>query len=111
MIRSLNSIYSEINEYNTKFWSKYLLSIWLIMGSVIKMTLVIIIFIQTNIIKIAFTYGLLLLIPMFLFIINTASSVNYEANKSYILLNSIMASNAMHYINNIFVIKNKFKVI
>ena len=98
MIRSLNSLYSEINEYNTKFWSKYLLSIWLIMGSLINIILYLLLFSEINILfKIIFIFGLIIFITTFLFIINTSSSVNYEANKSYKLFNSLMASNTRFY--------------
>ena len=78
IIRSLNSIYSEINEYNTKFWSKYLMSIWIIMGSLINCIIYTIIISQINIVfKIPFIYGLSFIIIAFLLIINTSSSVNY----------------------------------
>ena len=40
-------------------------------------------------------YCIGIVIITFLFIMNTASSVNYEVNKSYKLLNSIMAMDAM----------------
>ena len=102
IIHSLNSLYSEINEYNTKFWSKYLLSIWLIMGSLINSVIFMIFFSQINkFFKIPLIYGLFILIITFLLIINTSSSVNYEANKSYKLLNSLMVSNARFYTKTI----------
>jgi hypothetical protein len=95
IIYSFNSIYAEINEYNTKFWSKYLLSIWLIMGSLINCVIFMIFFTQINkFFKFGLIYALILLIITFLIIINTSSSVNYEANKSYKILNSIVVSNA-----------------
>jgi len=50
IISSLNSLYFKINAYNTNFWSKYLLSIWLILGSVIIDSLYFIIFVPMNII-------------------------------------------------------------
>ena len=105
----LNLIYSEINEYNTSFWSKYLLSIWLILGSVINLTLYFLLFFKFNLImKTLFAYVLSLIIMKFVFIMNTASSVNYEANKSYKLLNSIMVFN--NRINRKNTIKSNLKV-
>ena len=105
----LNLIYSEINEYNTSFWSKYLLSIWLILGSVINLILYFVLFFKFNLImKSLFAYILLLIIMKFVFIMNTASSVNYEANKSYKLLNSIMVFN--NRINRKNTIKSNLKV-
>ena len=97
-IFSLDSLYSEINEYNTKLWSKYLLTIWLIMGSLISLTLFVIISSKiNNLMRILCSFGLFLFITTFLLIINTSSSVNYEANKSYKLFNSLMASNSKLY--------------
>jgi len=96
----LNSIYSEINEYNVSFWSKYLLSIWLIIGSVITNCLYFSSFIQMNkLVKCLIEYFVIIIIISFLFIINTVSSVNYEANKSYKLLNSIMVYNVRNHKN------------
>ena len=87
----LNSIYSEINEYNESFWSKYLLSIWLLLGSVITICLYVIFFTEINTFaKYLIGYFVIIIIITFLLIINTVSSVNYEANKSYKLLNSYM---------------------
>ena len=46
--------------------------------------------------KIAFylmEYSIVVVIIAFIFIMNTTSSVNYEANKSYKLLNSVMVFN------------------
>ena len=80
------------------FWSKYLLSIWLILGSVITNCLYFMLFIEMNIIlKYLIGYFVILIIISFLFIINTVSSVNYEANKSYKLLNSIMVFNIRNH--------------
>jgi len=118
MIRSLSSIYSEINEYNSNYWSKYFLTIWLIFGFCIVVSLYVIIFIGMNIIcRIVLIYAIGTLVLIFLFIINTASSVNLEANKSYKLLNSLMVSlNKPHkqFVSNrslYFVYKIEIKVI
>ena len=72
MIRSLDSLYLEINEYNTKFWSKYLLSIWLIMGSFINVLLFVLLLSQINILYRFMTiFGLFLFVSTFLMIINS----------------------------------------
>jgi len=95
IIRSLNQIYSEINEYDTTFWSKYIFTVWFIYGSVISIALYFILFVEMDIIcNIALIYAVIISIMIFLFIINTASSVNYEANKAIKLLNHIMVTNA-----------------
>ncbi len=48
--------------------------------------------------EIALIYAVVVFIMILLFIINTASSFNYEANKSIKLLNHIMVSNAKRYV-------------
>jgi hypothetical protein len=95
IMRSLNHIYSEINEYNDTFWSKYIITVWFIYGSVISIALYFISFVEMEIVcEITLIYAVVISIMIFLFIINTASSVNYEANKSIKLLNHIMVSNS-----------------
>jgi len=95
VIRSISCLYSEINDYNISYWSKYLLSIWLIFVIIINTFLYLTIFGKMiTIIRVVFIYISFLFIMGFLFIINTASSVNYEANKSYKLLNQLMSSNS-----------------
>ena len=58
---NFNSIYSEIAEYNNSFWSKYLLSIWLILGLVIITFLYCVLFSEMNII-IRFIIGYALIV-------------------------------------------------
>jgi uncharacterized membrane protein len=93
-MRSLNQIYSEINEYDTTFWSKYIFNVWFIYGSVISIALYFISFVEMDIIcEIALIYSVIISIMIFLFIINTVSSVNNEANKSIKLSSHIMVTN------------------
>ena len=90
IIRSFDAIYRKIIEYNSTFWSKYLLIIWLFFGTLIIFSLFIIIFNPMAIaIKISFSYFLLFYLIMYIFILSMASSVNSEANKSYKLFNSL----------------------
>lgn len=116
LIKKLSSIYSEIDDYNNNFWSKYLLSIWLIFRSVINTTLYLTIFGQMHIIcRIVFIYAVSIFIITFMFIVNTASSVTLEAMRSYKLLNNLMVSNAKTY-SKVYVMSNyrnffKIKVI
>ena len=44
IMKALNRLYVEINEYNTTYWSKFLLSVWIIFGSVIVVLIYIILF-------------------------------------------------------------------
>jgi len=92
-IRSLNLLYSEINEYNDSFWSKYLLIVWIFYGSGIVLGLYGLLFVEMNIfVKTIISCFVIFLFLIFIMIINTASSVNYEANKIYKILNQMIAS-------------------
>jgi hypothetical protein len=92
-IQDLDAKYSELNEFDRNFWSKYLLSIWLIFIAFVNFILYIFLFADLDIIfKLIAGYGSALFILIFIFIISTASSVNYEANKIYKPLNHIMAN-------------------
>jgi hypothetical protein len=113
-IHSLNSIHNEINEYNISFWSKYLLSIWLIFGSSTILCLYCALFIKMNLIyKLILLYLSFLFITLFVFIANMASSVNSEANKSYKLLNEIIILNNKSYLlpTNYYRLSRNLKVI
>ena len=96
-LQSFDSLYSEIDEYNTTFWSKFLFSFWLTFGSFNVLFLYIILFAPLNyVIKIFLVYNMLLWLFCFLFIIFTASSVTYCAKKSYKTLNSLIISYSKH---------------
>ena len=119
-IRSINSIYSEINEYNNTFWSKYLLSIWFIFGFVLNLLLFSILFKGLNLFfNLLLIILFLIFITMFVFIVNMSSAVNYEANKSYKLLNSLLLSynkslpktQLRYYISLKFKVNKRFKII
>ncbi len=98
VINSLDSIYVEIDDYNSNFWSKYLLIIWLIFGSYIVTCLFCLLFVKDLISKLIMGYTFFVSVLNFLFVINTASSVNYEAKKSYKLLNSFMATDRSGFV-------------
>ena len=92
-LQSFNSLYSEINEYNKTFWSKFLGVFWLTYGLNIVMYLYITLFIpMAFFILIILIYVMIVIIISFLFIIITASSVTYSANKSYKTMNSLYVS-------------------
>jgi hypothetical protein len=98
VINSLDSSYVEIDEYNSNIWSKYLLTIWLILGSEIVTALYCLLFVKDIIIKLIIGYLFVVWVLTFLFVINTASSVNYEAKKSYKLFNIFMATNRSGFV-------------
>jgi hypothetical protein len=92
-ILNLNAIYSELNEYNREFWCLYLLSVWLLFGVFIIFTSYFFFFwrIDYNFESFCCLYFSFTILT-FLFIMSTASSVNYEANKIYKPLNQVMAN-------------------
>jgi hypothetical protein len=94
----LDSSYVEIDDYNKNFWSKYLLTIWLILGSQTVTLLYCLLFVKDIIFKLIIRYAFVAWVLTFLFVLNTASSVNYEANKSYKLLNIFMATNRSGFV-------------
>jgi hypothetical protein len=94
IIRNLDAKYSELDECNQEIWSKYLLSIWLIVGTLINFHLYPLFFVKMTVTqKLISGYRAAFTFLGFLFLITNASSVNYEANKMYKLLNHIMVYN------------------
>ena len=96
-LQSFDSLYSEINEYNTTFWSKSLFCFWFIFGHFLVVLLFVVIFgIRIIILRLLFAYFLFVFTISFLFVIFTASSVTYSVNKSYKILNSMLISYSKH---------------
>jgi hypothetical protein len=91
IIKSFDSIYSVINEYNNTFWSKFLFVFWVTLGSINVLMIYMLLMVPGSLtIKLLFSYTSTFWTLCFLFIIFTASSVNYSVNKSYISLNSLI---------------------
>jgi hypothetical protein len=106
-IRDLDAKYSELNEFDRNFWSKYLLSTWLTFVALLNFILYISLFADLNIFfKLVAGYASALLILIFIFIISTASSVNNEASQIYKPLNHIMAIQSFKRLG----LKEKIKV-
>ena len=92
-LQSFDSLYNEINGYNTTFWSKFLLVFWVTIGSCDVFLIHVCIFGRIPIwLIITFVYCSLFLFGFFIFIIFTASSVNHSVYESYKSLNSLNAS-------------------
>jgi len=97
IIQNLSQIYSEIYYYNDNYWSKYLLTIWILHGSVISTTFYTALFGQMHkICRIVIIYVAIVLSITFLSIVNIASSVTLEVNRSYKILNHVMVSDGSH---------------
>src|SRR5262249_54713600 len=95
VIHSMDSLYCELTEYNDTFWSKYLLIFWTICGLLLTFIIFDALFTSINLLlRIIFFYCAILFSILFLFVILTAASVEYENKKTYKLLNSIMAFNS-----------------
>ena len=95
-LQSFDSLYSEINEYNT-FWSKILLTFWALLGNMNVSMISIVLFVKFEIFTmLIFIYCLCVYGFIFIFLIISTSSVTYCANKSYKTLNSLIISYSKH---------------
>ncbi len=91
----LNSIILEIDTYNTDLWSKYLMIVLMLVIIVFDILLFQTIFGKMSFFfKMLFFYGSCLVFLLLIILIKTASSVSFEANKSYKLLNKLFIT---HY--------------
>jgi hypothetical protein len=97
ILRSLNSIISEINTYNNDLWSKYLMIFLTLIIIGLDLVLFQSIFGKISLfLKIIMFYSSCLMFLLITIFINTASSVSLEANKSYKLFNKMFIT----YMNN-----------
>jgi hypothetical protein len=90
ILKAWNSIISEINTYNNDLWSKYLM--FVLISDIIVLDLALF---ETVFGKMNFFFKMLAfyisntLFLLLIILINTASSISLEANKSYKLLNKL----------------------
>ena len=90
ILHEYSALVKEIDDYNTTYWSKFLLIIWSLLGILNVFLFYVIIFIMTPIvIRITMIYFFILYCIMFLFILSIASFVNLETNSSYKLFNTL----------------------
>jgi hypothetical protein len=90
----LNSIISEINTYNNDLWSKYLMIVLMFVIMILDLVLFEGVFGKMSFFfKMILLYAWSLLFLLLISLINTASSVSFEANKSYKLLNKLLITN------------------
>ena len=95
ILHSLDALYREINEYNTTYWSKFLLNIWLFFGTAIVFALYFTLFGPKLIVfKIAGIYALFCLTFAYLLIMNMVSNIYDNVEISHSILNSVYVSNA-----------------
>ena len=97
ILRSLDNNYREITDYNTTYWSMFLLTVWIVfalLDVVLNYLFYTILFIPLPLsLQIAIGYATSVLTLPFLFTILMAASVNLIAFKPYRLLNRIIACN------------------
>jgi len=90
ILKSLNSIILEIDNYNNDFWCKYLIIALMSLIIVFDVLLFQSLFGKISLfLKIILFYGSSILFLMLMILINTASSVSSEVKKSYKLLNKL----------------------
>ncbi len=90
ILKSLDSIIFEINIHNNDFWSKYLMIVLMLLIIVIDIILFESLFGKMNLFfKIILFYASIVFFLLLIILINTASSVSFEAKKSYKLLNKL----------------------
>src|SRR5882724_8909736 len=89
-IHNLFSIYSEISKYDNIFWSKYFLAVWALSGAIAINCLSPLLFQSIDLFnRIFLMFPIIVVSLLFALNVSIASSVYYETNKSYKLLNSL----------------------
>ncbi len=90
ILKSLDSIFSEINIHNNDFWSKYLMIVLMLVIIAIDLVLFESLFGKMSLFfRIMLFYSSTVLFLALILLINIASSVSFEAKKSYKLLNKL----------------------
>ena len=115
VLETFNAIYCEIKEYDSTYISKFLFTVWLLIGTLVVIIIYIGVFSNSKfIVKIIFHYGTIFYFSLFIFTIITAASINYQNRKTYKLLTSsylvllfkLNQINQLHHIK----ISNRYKV-
>ncbi len=92
LMTELNAIYSEIDDYNQNYWSNYLFWVWILFATIINTYLYLGIFSNVEFIRrFIFTVASIVLIITLILMINSASSVSLEVNRSYQLIYSLLS--------------------
>ncbi len=106
ILNSLNSIHSEIDEFNANHWNKFLFWTLILIIMTMDFTIFSVLFGGTNIfLKLVGYYFVLIFIMLLVFLLNIASSISYEANNSYKLLIKLFALNGKLNITKTYTIK------
>jgi hypothetical protein len=90
MIKSFNSLYAEITDYNDNYWGTYLFWFFALFITLLNTCLYMWLFTETEFfIRLFFTYVNIVLFIIFFFVLNTACFLTFEAKKSYKLFNAL----------------------
>ena len=92
ILHSYDALYREIDEYNTTYWSQFLFSVWLFFGVFLVIAISLLFFNLPIVMKIMIFIVIFTLIILYIYIMTIASSVNSEANKSYLIFNSFIVN-------------------
>ena len=94
---SMDKLYTEIDDYNENYWSKFLGVFWATYGLCFIMWVYFLFYVESTwVTKMIMFYGSILFGITFLFVIFTASSVNYAVKQSYKTLISVYISYIQH---------------
>ena len=90
ILKSLDSIISEINTYNNDLWSKYLMIVLMLVTIIFDIDLFESLFGKMSLFfRIILFYVSILFFLLLIILINTASSVSFEAKETYKLSNKL----------------------
>ena len=114
IIKKLNLIYSEINNYNLNFWNHFLFWFYSLYITIIGFFIFSILFAKMNfVLRLIFIIATQMNISIMVFVILSASNIVKESNRSYNLLNSysirfgkIANSRKLKVFSNVFFIYN-----
>jgi len=94
ILESINSVYEDIRVYNNEVWSKYLLLSWAMYSILLNVMLFQAFLANTNgLLSLIFLSYASIGFGVLIFMMNSASAVNKEANRSHSLINSLILSN------------------
>ena len=97
IIKDLDNVYHEINEYNATYLSRFIFNLWLLLSAAFVILSYVALFVSLFLpIKIVVIYAFLFYNGIFIHTISTAASVNYQVKLTYLPLNSVFASLVRH---------------
>ena len=111
IIKKLDNIYREIDEYNATYLSRFIFNLWLLLSAAFVILSYVVLFVPLLIpIRIVFIYALLFYNVIFIHTISTAASVNYQVKLAYLPLNSVFVTLVMDRDVNLKNLRKLFKV-